>query len=131
VTSVIAFEGDGRLREYAGGYSDYQCQRPAPDERRRADARPAPAKSADRREGQRPRPAGKGPQRELDRLLARIERLQASIGDLEGRLSDPDLFRRDARAFTAASADLGALRAELERAEQRWLELEIALEHQR
>jgi ATP-binding cassette subfamily F protein uup len=130
VTSVIAFEGAGRLREYAGGYSDYQRQRPAPDARRRADAGPVPAKAVDRREA-RPRPAGKGPQRELERVLARIETLQAGISDLERRLSDPDLFRRDARAFTAASTELGGLQAELEQAERRWLELEIALEHQR
>jgi ATP-binding cassette subfamily F protein uup len=64
-------------------------------------------------------------------VLARIETLQAGISELERRLSDPDLFRRDARAFTAASAELGALQAELAQTEQRWLELETALEHQR
>jgi ATP-binding cassette subfamily F protein uup len=130
VTSVIAFEGGGRVREYAGGYSDYRRQRPAPDERKRADAKPAAAKPAGRRAAPRPRPAGKDAQRELARVLARIEALQASIRALEQRLSDPGLFRRDAAAFSAASAELGTLQAELEGAEQRWLELETKLEHQ-
>jgi ATP-binding cassette subfamily F protein uup len=63
-------------------------------------------------------------------VLARIDTLQAGIRDLEQQLSDPDLFRRDAQAFAAAGARLGALQAEVEAAEQRWLELEIELEHQ-
>jgi ATP-binding cassette subfamily F protein uup len=130
VTSVIAFEGEGRLREYAGGYSDYRRQRRAPDERKWTDAKPAPAKAADRRAAQRPRAAGKGPQRELARVLARIDALQAGVRDLEQHLADPDLFRRDAEAFSAAGAKLSALQAELESAEQRWLELEIEVEHQ-
>ena len=127
VTSVIAFEGDGRLREYAGGYSDYRRQRPAPDEPKRADAKPAAAKSA-AAAAPRSRMAGKGPQRELARVLARIEALQSSIRAIEQRLSDPDLFRRDAKAFAAAGAELSARQAELVTAEQRWLELEIELE---
>jgi ABC transport system ATP-binding/permease protein len=129
VTSVIAFEGGGRVQEYAGGYSDYRRQRPArsiADEPGRAPAKSLPKKSVDNRAAQRSRAAGKG--RELARLLARIDTLQASIRGLEQRLSDPDLFRRDAAAFTTASAELSALQAELATAEQRWLELEIALE---
>jgi ATP-binding cassette subfamily F protein uup len=57
-----------------------------------------------------------------------MEALQASIRAVEQRLSDPDLFRRDAGTFAAAGAELSALQAELETAEQRWLELEIELE---
>jgi ATP-binding cassette subfamily F protein uup len=130
VTSVIAFEGDGRVREYVGGYSDYRRQRPPrsmADATKRAPAKPASAKAAGGEALQRAR-AGKGPQRELARVLARIETLQATIHGLEQRLSDPDLFRRDAEAFAAASAELSALQAEVESAEQRWLELEIEAE---
>jgi len=127
VTSVIAFEGGGRVREYAGGYSDYRRQRPIPLEPGRTPAKTVAARSIDERAARSGR-AGKGPQRELARLLARIDMLQANIRALELRLSDPDLFGRDAEAFTIASAELSALQAELGTAEQRWLELEIALE---
>jgi ATP-binding cassette subfamily F protein uup len=127
VTSVIAFE-DGYVREYAGGYSDYLRQRPLRREPGRAPAKPASTKTAGSRAMSRSRSAGKGPQRELVRVLARIEVLQASIRALEQRLSDPELFRRDAEAFAAAGAELTALQAELETAEERWLELEIEAE---
>jgi ATP-binding cassette subfamily F protein uup len=131
VTSVIAFEGAGRVREYAGGFSDYRRQltaRPL-SESKRSDARTRPTIAADGRTAQRSRGAEKGAQRDLARVLARVEALQAKIADLERRLSDPDLFRRDAAAFSAASAELAAAQAELESAEQRWLALEIELEH--
>ncbi len=130
VTSVIAFEGGGRLGEYAGGYSDYRRQRPAPQRPvpkavKRPPAKPAPATPAARRSA-----PDRGAQRELARVVARIEKLQAGIRETEQRLSDADLFRRDAAGFAAASAQLVALQAELESAEQRWLELEIELEPQ-
>jgi ATP-binding cassette subfamily F protein uup len=130
VTSVIAFEGGGRVREYAGGYSDYRRQRPISDEAKRAPAKPT-TRAGDGRPPPRSSTAGKGPQRELARVLDRIEALQASIRGLEQRLSDPDLFRRDAAAFSAASGELAALQAELETAERRWLELEIEAERAR
>jgi ABC transport system ATP-binding/permease protein len=62
-------------------------------------------------------------------VLGQIEALQARIRELEQSLSDPDLYRRDAAAFAARSEQLSALRTELETAEQRWLELEVELEH--
>jgi ATP-binding cassette subfamily F protein uup len=128
VTSVIAFEGDGRWREYAGGYTDYLRQRQAADEARKLQARPAPAKAVGGQANQRPRGADRRPQRDLARLLAQIDTLQASIRTLEQRLSDPELFRRDAKTFATTSAQLVALQAELETAEQRWLELETEIE---
>jgi ATP-binding cassette subfamily F protein uup len=129
VTSVIAFEGHGRVRESAGGYSDYRRQRPKLQESGRAAAKPSSTKTADGPAARSARAAAKSPQRELARLLPRIDTLQGSIRALEQRLSDPDLFCRDAEAFAAASAELGALQAELETAEQRWLELAVELEH--
>jgi ABC transport system ATP-binding/permease protein len=124
VTSVIAFEGGGQVHEYVGGYSDALRQR------RMAQAA-VPAKRPARPDagGRAPRPrSGKGAERELARVLGQIETLQGGIEALERGLSDPDLFRRDAEAFATMSARLAAQRAELEAAEQRWLELEIEIE---
>jgi ATP-binding cassette subfamily F protein uup len=121
VTSVIAFEGGGRLQEYAGGYSDMMRQRPA-----------APALMGKPRSMQRSRSAavkGTPPRarshapRDLDRLLSRIEGLSEKVKELEGELADPDLFLRDPAAFAGRTDRLAGTRAELEAAEQRWLDL--------
>jgi ATP-binding cassette subfamily F protein uup len=69
-----------------------------------------------------PRARGRA-QRDLDRLLGRIETLTDEIRRLEGELADPDLFGRDRAAFAARTERLAGTRAELEAAEQRWLEL--------
>jgi ABC transport system ATP-binding/permease protein len=123
VSSVIAFEGGGRLREYAGGYSDLARQRaPIAD----APARPRPATSSKPRA--RPQRADGRAQRDLDRLLERIGTLTTEIERLESELADPNLFRRDPKAFKALTDHLARSRTALETAEQRWLEVALQLE---
>ena len=127
VTSVIVFEGDGRLQEYAGGYGDMMRQRTAPAPSARLPS-PAPARSTPAR----PTKAGKGAtplrasgraQRDLDRLLGQVEALAGEIRRLEDELADPDLFRRDQKAFAARTTRLARARDDLQAAEQRWLDL--------
>jgi ATP-binding cassette subfamily F protein uup len=119
VTGVLAFEGKGRVREYAGGYSDYLRQRrpPAPE----PSGRPGPRR-ADRPRAQPSRRS----QRDLDRLMGRIAALEEQVRNLERDLADPDLFRRAPADLEAKAARLEELRAELGMAEERWLELELA-----
>ncbi|HEX6143321.1 MAG TPA: ABC-F family ATP-binding cassette domain-containing protein [Geminicoccaceae bacterium] len=120
VTSVIAFEGDGRLVEYAGGYSDMLRQQAA---------RPAAAPARPARRG---RPVGRErppprPEKEVERVLRRIEQVEAEVRTVEAELGDPGLFLRDAAGFGARTRRLEALRAELDAAERRWQELEELL----
>ncbi|WGF89084.1 ABC-F family ATP-binding cassette domain-containing protein [Marinivivus vitaminiproducens] len=132
VTSVIAFEGQGRVREYAGGYSDMaatlariEASGPPP-----ASARKPPAPSAPpARAASTPRSGLDGKQkRELDRLPERMARLEAEVATHEATLADPDLFRRDPDAFAERSGLLGAAQAELAQLEERWLELSLLAE---
>ena len=128
VTSIIAFEGRGRLQEYAGGYSDMLRQRPAPPEtiaKRRSMEKSRPAKP----DGPTAPPRSRSrAQRDLDRLIGQIEALSAEIGRLERALGDPDLFRRDPGTFEDLTARLAGARVELDTAEQRWLDLAGQLE---
>ncbi len=128
VTSTIAVEGDGKVVEYAGGYSDYLSQRGAPS---RASS-VAPAK-------RRKPPAAKPPQtetrklsykdqRELDGLPGRIAKLNEAKQKLEQTLADPDLYSRDAEAYNAAAEKLAEVTAAIDTAEGRWLELEAMRE---
>ena len=41
VTSTLAFEGDGNVEEYVGGYEDYLRQRPGAETRREPQSRRA------------------------------------------------------------------------------------------
>lgn len=120
VTSIYAFEGEGRIREYVGGYSDWQRVR-------QAQARPAaPPK--------RPPPQPAAPKtrhgltykerRELESLPGIIEALEEEQATLHTKLNDTDLFHREPTAFQAVMERLTALQGELEGAYGRWEELE-------
>jgi ATP-binding cassette subfamily F protein uup len=129
-TSVIVSEGEGRWREYAGGYSDMVAQRgygvsgpPAPE-----------APKAERLVGRKaPRPAAKrklsfNEKRALAALPGRIAALQAEIAALERALDDAGLHARDPEGFRRATESYAAKRAELDAAEDDWLALAILRE---
>jgi len=128
VTSTIVFEGKGRIAEYAGGYSDYMRQRPeaadagssAPDRTNKRAKQPKPDRQRDRQSKQH--------ERALTRTLKEIEKLQSQKTILESELDDADLYARDPGSFQAKSDQLAKLQQQLEDAEERWLELEIASE---
>ena len=127
VTSTIAVEGDGRIVEYAGGYTDYLYQRG--DTKRTAkgaaDKRGATSTPKVRPRGDARKLSYKD-QRELDGLPARLAELATAKQKLEEVLADPQLYGRDADTYNKAAAKLAEVTDAIELAEMRWLELEAA-----
>ncbi|HEY4253391.1 MAG TPA: ATP-binding cassette domain-containing protein [Roseomonas sp.] len=132
VTGVIAFEGEGRWQDYAGGYSDMVAQRGHGVRARAAEAaaaRPvaaprsvaAPAAAAARRLSFKEKHA-------LESLPGRMEKLNAEIALLRDKLADPALFTRDRAGFDRFSAGLSARETELAASEEEWLRLEMLRE---
>ncbi|WP_302139080.1 ATP-binding cassette domain-containing protein [Halomonas alkalicola] len=146
VTSVLAFEGEGRVREYVGGYTDWVRQGgklpPAPWEgaaRQRvepsrtteemAEQSPPNSKAAAAQEpsaggGKKPAKLSYKLQRELDALPAEIERMEGEVAAFEAKVGDPAFYQQDAATVTATLEALGARQAELDAAMERWMELE-------
>ena len=130
VTSLIAFDPDGEVREYVGGYEDYLRQRQAAPARAPAapagtDAVPVPAKPATNI-ASAPRPRAKLNNREREELAAipaRIEALEAEQQELTTAMGSAD-FYGDAGRVATANARLLAIEAELEQLLARWTELE-------
>ncbi|MBB5693966.1 ABC-F family ATP-binding cassette domain-containing protein [Muricoccus pecuniae] len=130
-TSVIAYEGEGRWQDYAGGYSDMVAQR-GHGVRARAEA--PQAAPASRRA---PEPAAAAASRlrltmgelqALKTLPAEMEKLSAEIAKLNDILADPQLYSRDPARFAKATELLAGRQAALAAAEERWLELEMRRE---
>ena len=131
VTSTMAFEGDGRVAEYVGGYEDWLRQRPAPS-RRSAHAGAGPprrqraavrAVTAQALPGQA-RKATNKERRELEELPARIEALEEEQRRLAAEVAAPDFYKRPAAEIEAVMARLASLPDELLSAYARWDELD-------
>jgi len=130
-TSVIAFEGNAKWTEYAGGYSDMVAQRGYGVGALRtsaAKARPAPKPVAAPAASKSRRRLTFADQHALKTSPVRIEALSTEIHRLEAALSDPDFYRRDPAAFAAAGKALETARVELAATEQEWLRLELLRE---
>jgi ATP-binding cassette subfamily F protein uup len=117
VTSVLAPEGDGKWKEYAGGYSDWVRQRPATAAGEKAAAK------AVAREKSRAKLSYKET-RELEALPKEIEALEAEQTALAGRMSAPEYFRQPPEVFKADQKRTAEIEALLMRKLERWDALE-------
>jgi ATP-binding cassette subfamily F protein uup len=139
VTSIVAMEGDGRVEEFPGGYTDALSQRRGPKGGARMGDKAKADKKAGGKGGQKS--AGKQSsgkrssggnqgklsykeQRELAELPGKIDKLQQGIDDLQVKLADPEFFKRDPDGYQQATEELQRAQNALEKAETRWLELE-------
>lgn len=128
VTSTLVLEGDGRIGEYVGGYSDWLRQRPAmaavAAPPRAVPVEPAPATPAPAAAAPARRKLGYNESRELAQLPQRIEALEARIAELGHALQEPAFYQREAAAIVAANDELSSLQRELDAAYARWSELD-------
>ncbi|CAD5108841.1 ATP-binding cassette domain-containing protein [Zestomonas carbonaria] len=137
VTSTLVFEGEGRVREYVGGYQDWLRQGGSPrllgvGESKSGKAEmtapaPEPAKAA--AVASEPAPASKKKlsyklQRELEALPGLIEAQEEKIAALNAEVTDPAFYQRPAGETAAALQRLQELQQELDTMLERWAELE-------
>jgi ATP-binding cassette subfamily F protein uup len=96
VTQTLASEGDGKWKEYAGGYTDWVRQRPAKD-KVVANKVVVPAKAGT---PFRPKLSYKET-RELESLPKEIEALETEQKALHAKASAPDYYRQPPEALRA------------------------------
>ena len=124
VTSTIAFEGDGQVREYVGGYDDWLQQRQA------TVLEPAKEKPVNRGKPKkdRPRKLTFKEKNELNGLPLRIEALETEVAELHEKIADPEFYRTAGPAVAAVNARLEEIERQLATTYRRWEELD-ALEN--
>jgi ATP-binding cassette subfamily F protein uup len=138
VTSTLVFEGEGKVREYVGGYQDWIRQGGSPrllgvteSKSGKADlnsavvtAEPAvvaaPAAAA---------PAAKKKlsykvQRELEALPGDIDAKEQQIAVVEAEMAEAGFYQRPAAETAKVIASLEQLQAELDALMERWAELD-------
>ncbi len=95
VTQVYAFEGEGVVREYAGGYDDWLAQRAVnPNVKTGKQSAAASASASETKPSAAARKTRLGfkEARELEQLPQQIEALETEQRDLNARLADPSLY---------------------------------------
>ncbi|MGU3497009.1 ABC-F family ATP-binding cassette domain-containing protein [Xanthobacteraceae bacterium A53D] len=132
VTSVIAAEGDGVFREYAGGYSDMINQRGHGVEAKQKGQKAGKAEKAEAAPAGQPKEAKRRlsfhEKHALQTLPKTLDKLRADAAKLEAKMADPNLYARDPAAFEKASTALSKTQGEIDAAEEEWLRLEILKE---
>lgn len=131
VSKILAFEGEGDIQGYIGGYSDYLAGKKVNikgliDSKR--DERSVGKQVGAKNLTPLPKPPVKLSyklQYELDHLPQKIEALEGEIEELSRILEDSTLYTRDPVLFYAYSERIAQAEEEKEVAETRWLELSV------
>jgi ATP-binding cassette subfamily F protein uup len=118
VSSTIVFEGNGVLKTYVGGYDDWLDQRIKPEPIRPKQTPSSPAQKTNKRK------LSNRERDELKTLPATIEKLETEFEQLQIQMSDPAFYRQKKEEISAANQRAESLPQELEKAYQRWEELD-------
>ena len=117
VTSTLAFEGEGVVRECVGGYDDYISNKRAPERKK-------PEKNIREK---KPRPKTKlsfKEKQELESLPRLLEEKESRRNELFSIMSDPSFYQNNGDKVAEVKAELDEIETELESLFARWEELE-------
>ena len=122
VTSTMVFEEDQGLKEYVGGYSDWQKQLLKEAKGKRELVNNASQKKPLQKTQSKKNPnrLGFNERRELEEMPERIEALESELQVLTSRMGSADFYSQEGEAIKLASQRLAELNEELEAAYLRW-----------
>ena len=128
-SSVWAFEGNGKVTDIVGGYSDYEAYVSYLAEQEKQAVQPA-AKKVEKQPTPAAKPAAKTNKLsyklklELEQLPNKMEQLEAELEKQQERVSHEDFFKQDSDVTAKELNHLAQLESDLEAAFERWEELE-------
>ena len=126
-SNTLVFEGDGVVKEYVGGYSDWrrtlrsQAQAEEVGGGRPRRTPPVPRKKKDPPKANR---LSYKERKEWESLPTRIEEMEAELEGLHEEMAQPDFFRKDPEVIRETSNRSQSLPQRIEAAFERWAELD-------
>ena len=124
VTSTLVFEGNGQIKEYAGGYDDYLRGREAAVTSAAETPKPAKKPKSDQISAGKPARLNYNERRELESLPQRIDELEQQQCELHTAMAAPAFFKQQGSEIANAKSRLDAIERELSELYSRWEELE-------
>jgi len=127
-TSILAFEGDGKVVRYEGNFAMYRRLKEQAQARAAASPAPSakkaePVPQAEAKQARKPGKLSYKEQRELDGMESAIEAAETRKAELEAQLVDPSVYSSASKA-AEVQRELGVTAAEVERLYARWQELQ-------
>jgi ATP-binding cassette subfamily F protein uup len=122
VTSTLAFEGQGRVIEYAGGYDDWLTQRAKPVEAETKKKKRE--KPVQRKQPPKAIKLGFKEKKELEELPQRLHNLEEEQKALYAALADPLLYQKGPEEINRLKGKWAETEEAIAQAYQRWEELE-------
>ncbi|WP_105198888.1 ATP-binding cassette ATPase Uup [Pseudoalteromonas sp. T1lg10] len=126
-SSVWGFDGEGKITEVVGGYSDYEAYRQQILAAEEAAKKQAQKATLDTPKAVKQKSANKlsyKHKRELEQLPNQVEELEEAIDSLQQEVNSSDFFKQDNEITNAKLNLLAELESKLEAAFARWEELE-------
>jgi ATP-binding cassette subfamily F protein uup len=125
VTSTLILDGSGDVKEFIGGYEDWQKQLdeiPAS----KTTTKPASTTQTESKPDNKPavRKLSYSEKRELEELPKRIEKLEEEQKQLALKMEAPSFYQQESAIITQAVERLEQIQKELSQAYERWGELE-------
>ena len=128
VTKILAFEGDGKIEQCVGGYSDYLDQKKSPRKITSSKNNNLKAHNTSNEEKVSETNSRKKLtyklEFELKNLPIKIQEKEKEIEAFNEKLSDGDFYNNDPDGFVDMTKALKEAKTELDNFEIRWLELE-------
>jgi len=122
-TSTLALEGEGRVVETVGGYSDWARVSKAARAAKQAAEKPAKVSRGKPKAASKPKLTWKEG-KELEALPLRIEELETEQAELHEEMSNPKLYQEAPERAREIRERLAALEEELATSYTRWEELD-------
>ena len=134
VTSMIAYEGDGKWQEYEGGYEDYRIQKKRFDALKQANTASTVNKTASKEDKKLESKSevkqsvtksklSNKEKAELDKLPNQIEQLEKKQLVLSEQLANPEIYKGDAHLIVTLKNELTQIEDQMARSMKRWEEL--------
>ena len=134
VTSMIAYEGDGKWQEYEGGYEDYRIQKKRFDALTQANTASTVNKTASKEDKKLESKSevkqsvtksklSNKEKAELDKLPNQIEQLEKKQLVLSEQLANPEIYKGDAHLIVTLKNELTQIEEQTTRSMKRWEEL--------
>jgi ABC transport system ATP-binding/permease protein len=125
-TSILAFEGEGRVVRYVGNYSMY-CRlrdQAVPGDAAANEPSTLARSRPTRQSSQKKKPLTWAEERELEGILDVVSRVESEVGELTEKLADPSTYSNGGKDVAALTAALQSAKQEVIRLTQRWEQLE-------